>query len=101
VVRLHSPPSFQMQYSETCNPCSRGDVSCAGSIFGQIRVALNDPTRIPSVLGAALPASSNFFVSCFCTLVQVLLPLQVARAIYVAVACLPAARSGEAMFNMN
>ena len=42
---------------------SSQSIACyAGSIFGQIRVALNDPTRIPSVAGAALPASSNFFV---------------------------------------
>ena len=41
---------------------SADEICGAGSVFGQIRVALNDPTRIPSVAGAALPASSNFFV---------------------------------------
>ena len=61
-----APPSPVHCWLQACTDVSHPHakpVSCAGSIFGQIRVALNDPTRIPSVLGAALPASSNFFVS--------------------------------------
>jgi len=34
-----------------------------GSIFSQFRVALESPGKIPSIIGTALPTSSNFFIN--------------------------------------
>jgi hypothetical protein len=34
-----------------------------GSIFSQFRVALQDPGKIASIIGTALPTSSNFFIN--------------------------------------
>ena len=35
----------------------------AGSAFSQLGVIINKPGSIPSVVGTALPASSNFFIN--------------------------------------
>lgn len=35
----------------------------AGSAFSQLGVIINKPGSIPSVIGTALPASSNFFIN--------------------------------------
>jgi hypothetical protein len=34
-----------------------------GSAFSQLGIVLNNPSIIPNVIGTALPASSNFFIS--------------------------------------
>lgn len=34
-----------------------------GSAFSQLGIVINNPSVIPSVIGGALPASSNFFIN--------------------------------------
>ena len=34
-----------------------------GSAFSQLGIIVNNPNALPSIIGTALPASSNFFIN--------------------------------------
>lgn len=52
----------------------------AGSVFVQIPIVLKDPSKVLSILGTALPASSNFFINYTCTQAFLIIPFRWASA---------------------